>query len=115
MTEEKIEELQKNCYELEKYNCEPFTFYKAGYEQAYKEYSEQPCTSCCITDSLEQSLDEINYELVNLTGQNKLLLAQIEKMKNCKNCSYGINGGCDYYNAVPDSVQNCGHWQMINQ
>lgn len=37
MTEAKKEALQKECYELEKYNCEPITFYMAGYEKGLSE------------------------------------------------------------------------------
>lgn len=37
MTEEKKEELEKECYELEKYNCEPITFFMAGYAKGFSE------------------------------------------------------------------------------
>lgn len=77
MTDEEKAELERECYELEKYNCEAITFYIAGYEKGVaegrKEYSESPCTSCCITESLESDLSELNYQFVNLSANAKQL------------------------------------------
>lgn len=62
--------------------------YLAGLAEARKEYSEIPCTSCCITESLESDLADLNYQLVNLSAnakelekENAELKAQIEKIK----------------------------------
>ena len=77
-------------------------------------------------ESNELALNEGKEIIAELEGQNKILTNRIlelqktcgaltdkvEKMKNCKNCSYGINGGCDYYNAVPNKVQTCENWRL---
>ncbi len=62
---------------------------------------------------------ELQQQIEQLSNDNYVFITaiitqkkQIKKMKNCKNCSYGMNGGCDYYNAVPDKVQNCEHWRL---
>lgn len=62
-----------------------------------KDRIETPCTSCCITESLEYSLDELNDQIVNQDREIRQLKEQIEKMKCCSNCKYcgACNRACN--------------------
>lgn len=42
---------------------------------------ETACTSCCITEDLEHSLDELNYQNINQDGEIRQLKAQFEKLE----------------------------------
>lgn len=42
---------------------------------------ETPCTSCCITESLEYSLDELNNQIVNQDREIRQLKEQITDIK----------------------------------
>lgn len=45
---------------------------------------ETPCTSCCITEDLEHSLDELNYQNINQDGEIRQLKVQIENLEKDK-------------------------------
>ncbi|MCQ2611844.1 MAG: hypothetical protein MJ169_08870 [Treponema sp.] len=46
-----------------------------------KDIIETPCTSCCITESLEQSLNELNDQIVNQDREITNLKKQIEQLE----------------------------------
>ena len=46
-----------------------------------KNIIEQPCTECCITDTLESSIDEMYYQLVNQNTEITNLKKQIEQLE----------------------------------
>lgn len=63
----RIDELQKENEQL---------------KQQVKEYLEMPCTSCCITESLESDLTDLNYQFVNLEAKTKVIEKENEILKN---------------------------------
>lgn len=86
---EKAEEYTNNrdCYV---YDCENNGIditgnlrqaYLDGLAEGRKEYSESPCTSCCIIERLESDLSELNYQFVNLTANAKELKEENAELK----------------------------------
>ena len=77
MTEAKLKELQKECQELEKDNCEPFTFYRSGYEKAAREFIVK------LADYLGMSL---TFEDPIIAFDKLMEIIKVNKLR----CSYNI-------------------------
>lgn len=63
---------------------ESYADYLAGLTEGRKEYSEIPCTSCCITESLESDLSDLSANVKELEKENAELKAKIEELKKDK-------------------------------
>lgn len=92
MTEEVVRQVTESAKDILRTKEDVFSKHILAYisflekeNAALKAQIESPCTSCCLTETLEQSLDEMNYQIVNQDAEIRQLKEQIEKMKCCGN------------------------------